>query len=183
MYQAKEQLKASLMVLHPFVPSMPPVATLSLWRVGPFTVGFSDNHEDHFAAIDRFGLKLSRAEFVTPFVELATKRMQELRGYRSILAPVLSPLESEIVACIGAERLKGEEIAASVCHQYDGHFKGVLSKLTAYVAAGLSIIPVRPDGSKTPAIRSWKPYQSRQPNGVELAAVAKWAKTLTIRIG
>lgn len=31
------------------------------------------------------------------------------------------------------------------------------------VAAGLSVIPIRVDGSKAPAVNSWKIFQSRQP--------------------
>lgn len=38
----------------------------------------------------------------------------------------------------------------------------------AYTHAGLSVIPIRPDGSKAPAIPVWKPYQSRLPTEAEL---------------
>lgn len=36
------------------------------------------------------------------------------------------------------------------------------------VASGLSIIPIRPDGSKAPAISSWKPYQEQKATSAEL---------------
>jgi hypothetical protein len=38
----------------------------------------------------------------------------------------------------------------------------------SYVAAGLSVIPVRADGTKAPALASWKDYQSRPPTDAEL---------------
>jgi hypothetical protein len=48
----------------------------------------------------------------------------------------------------------------------------VLRKMLAtaflYVASGLSVIPIRPNGSKSPAIHSWKDYQSRRPTEAEL---------------
>jgi putative DNA primase/helicase len=37
-----------------------------------------------------------------------------------------------------------------------------------YVAAGLSVIPIRPDGSKAPALPRWKQYQERLPTSAEL---------------
>jgi hypothetical protein len=37
-----------------------------------------------------------------------------------------------------------------------------------YRALGLSVIPVRPDGSKAPALDSWREYQRRLPTGEEL---------------
>jgi len=37
-----------------------------------------------------------------------------------------------------------------------------------YVDAGLSVIPVRADGSKAPAIGSWKQFQERRPTAEEL---------------
>lgn len=39
----------------------------------------------------------------------------------------------------------------------------------AYVAAGLCVIPIRPDGSKAPALGSWKKYQSELPADADLA--------------
>lgn len=38
----------------------------------------------------------------------------------------------------------------------------------AYVEAGLSVIPVKGDGSKAPALNQWKEYQSRRPTPDEL---------------
>src|SRR5579871_1366280 len=32
-----------------------------------------------------------------------------------------------------------------------------------YLAAGLSVIPIRPDGTKAPALPEWKTYQQRRP--------------------
>jgi len=40
----------------------------------------------------------------------------------------------------------------------------------AYIHAGLSVIPIRPDGSKAPAIPSWEAYQHRRPNEHEVRA-------------
>jgi hypothetical protein len=36
------------------------------------------------------------------------------------------------------------------------------------LAAGVSVLPIKPDGSKAPALASWKPYRSRQPTSDEL---------------
>src|SRR6478609_10603769 len=44
----------------------------------------------------------------------------------------------------------------------------VLDTARRYVAAGLSVIPIRGDGSKRPALGSWKQYQSRLPTDDEL---------------
>ncbi len=38
----------------------------------------------------------------------------------------------------------------------------------SYVESGLSVIPIRTDGSKAPAISEWKPYQSKRPTEQEL---------------
>lgn len=46
-----------------------------------------------------------------------------------------------------------------------------LEQARAYVAAGLSVIPVRADGSKAPAIPAWKEYQQRRATNAELE---KW---------
>ena len=37
-----------------------------------------------------------------------------------------------------------------------------------YIRSGLSVIPIRTDGSKSPAIPTWKPFQDRLPNVGEL---------------
>lgn len=39
-----------------------------------------------------------------------------------------------------------------------------------YTRSGLSIIPIRPDGTKAPALREWKTYQHRIPSEAEVAA-------------
>ncbi len=39
-----------------------------------------------------------------------------------------------------------------------------------YVAAGLSVLPIKADGSKAPAVREWKTFQGRFPDTVEIAA-------------
>jgi hypothetical protein len=44
----------------------------------------------------------------------------------------------------------------------------LLSIARSYVAAGLSVLPVRSDGSKAPAIGEWKTYQKRRPTDDEL---------------
>ena len=44
----------------------------------------------------------------------------------------------------------------------------ILDFALLYVLACLSIIPIRADGSKAPAISSWKEYQSRRPTQQEL---------------
>jgi hypothetical protein len=38
------------------------------------------------------------------------------------------------------------------------------------VSAGLSVIPIRPDGTKRPALDSWRPYQHVPPNAFMLAS-------------
>jgi hypothetical protein len=45
----------------------------------------------------------------------------------------------------------------------------VLDTARGYVGGGLSVIPVRPDGTKAPAI-AWKEYQARLPTDEELIA-------------
>ena len=44
----------------------------------------------------------------------------------------------------------------------------ILDYARGYVAAGYSVIPVRPDGSKAPAVAHWKEYQSHRPDDREL---------------
>ena len=44
----------------------------------------------------------------------------------------------------------------------------VMEHARRYVAAGLSVIPVRADGSKAPAVGRWEPYQDRRPMPEEL---------------
>jgi hypothetical protein len=46
----------------------------------------------------------------------------------------------------------------------------VLEIARAYAAAGLSVLPIRADGSKAPACASWKPYQRRRATAGELAS-------------
>src|SRR5262249_42922892 len=43
-----------------------------------------------------------------------------------------------------------------------------LATARSYVAAGLSVIPVRTDGSKAPAITGWRAYSERRPTEGEL---------------
>ena len=43
-----------------------------------------------------------------------------------------------------------------------------LSAARWYCRNGLSVIPVRADGSKAPALRTWEAYQERQPTEAEL---------------
>jgi hypothetical protein len=44
----------------------------------------------------------------------------------------------------------------------------VLEAASAYRAAGLSIIPVCPDGTKSPALDTWRPYMGRLPRPDEM---------------
>jgi hypothetical protein len=44
----------------------------------------------------------------------------------------------------------------------------ILQIATEYISAGLSVIPIRADGSKAPALATWKPYQSRLATSDEL---------------
>jgi hypothetical protein len=46
--------------------------------------------------------------------------------------------------------------------------ESTLKAATRYVAAGLSIIPIKPDCTNAPAIKNWKDYESRQPTKAEL---------------
>jgi len=48
------------------------------------------------------------------------------------------------------------------------------------VAAGLSVLPIKPDGSKAPALATWKPYQSRQPTSDE---VHHWFRDRPLGLG
>src|SRR5438105_4303116 len=38
----------------------------------------------------------------------------------------------------------------------------ILNEARALVTSGLSVIPIKPDGSKRPACAFWEPYQSRR---------------------
>lgn len=49
----------------------------------------------------------------------------------------------------------------------------VYAAAVSYVEAGLSVIPIRPDGSKAAALPTWKAYQERLPTPAELR---KWFK-------
>ena len=45
----------------------------------------------------------------------------------------------------------------------------ILDIAAAYAAAGFSVLPIRADGSKAPALRKkWKPFQTRKPTGIEI---------------
>lgn len=46
----------------------------------------------------------------------------------------------------------------------------VLDTARSYVAAKLSVIPVRADGTKAPKLPGWRTYSQRRPTGAELAA-------------
>src|SRR5687768_8266294 len=46
----------------------------------------------------------------------------------------------------------------------------VLEAARRYVAAGLSVIPVKADGSKAPKHTGWRQYATRQPTDAELVA-------------
>lgn len=46
--------------------------------------------------------------------------------------------------------------------------RSVLDWATQYVAKSLSVIPVKVDGSKAPALRGWTEYQTRLPTATEL---------------
>ena len=48
---------------------------------------------------------------------------------------------------------------------------GPLAAALSYFSAGLSVVPIRRDGSKAPALRSWKTYQERLPTEAE---VRRW---------
>jgi hypothetical protein len=45
----------------------------------------------------------------------------------------------------------------------------IRSEACRLVASGLSLIPIRPDGTKRPALDTWRPYQQVRPNAVTLA--------------
>ena len=49
-----------------------------------------------------------------------------------------------------------------------------------YAKAGLSVIPIRADGSKAPSVKTWTPFQSRRPNQREIAA---WFSNGSVGIG
>lgn len=44
----------------------------------------------------------------------------------------------------------------------------MLAAALLYVGSGLSVIPIRRDSSKAPALREWRPYQFRRPTEAEL---------------
>jgi hypothetical protein len=44
----------------------------------------------------------------------------------------------------------------------------VFATALAALAAGISVVPIQADGSKQPALRSWKEYQQRRPSRYEL---------------
>lgn len=47
---------------------------------------------------------------------------------------------------------------------------GTLEAARAYVRAGLSVIPVKPDGTKSPALDTWREFRERKPTDAELNA-------------
>jgi Bifunctional DNA primase/polymerase, N-terminal len=49
--------------------------------------------------------------------------------------------------------------------------RDIRSEARRLVASGLSVIPIRPDATKRPALDAWRPYQQRRPNAV---ALARW---------
>jgi hypothetical protein len=46
--------------------------------------------------------------------------------------------------------------------------QNILEAARQYIRSGLSVLPIRADGSKAPAIGEWKSYQSRRPTGYEI---------------
>ncbi|MHC4404507.1 MAG: bifunctional DNA primase/polymerase [Planctomycetota bacterium] len=48
--------------------------------------------------------------------------------------------------------------------------KPVLPVAQSYVGTGLSVIPVRADGTKAPKVTKWKPYQEKRPTKEELCS-------------
>src|SRR5262249_31189305 len=50
----------------------------------------------------------------------------------------------------------------------DGSSGSVLDLATKYVAAGLSVVPVKTDGSKAPALRTWKWLERQLPSAADL---------------
>jgi hypothetical protein len=61
-----------------------------------------------------------------------------------------------------------EIISATVENHLASNTNVILSEAKRLVAAKVSIIPIKPNGSKAPAVSSWKPYQTRLPNESEL---------------
>ena len=53
-----------------------------------------------------------------------------------------------------------------------------LTAARQYLAAGFSLIPIKADGSKAPAVSEWKPFQTRKPTEDELV---QWFGTNTPR--
>lgn len=49
-----------------------------------------------------------------------------------------------------------------------GSTNPTLAAALAYVAAGLSVIPIRPDGSKAPRFKDWREFSDRRPTTAEL---------------
>jgi len=47
----------------------------------------------------------------------------------------------------------------------------IRSEASRLVASGLSVIPIRPDGTKRPAVEAWRPYQRTKPDA---ATLARW---------
>jgi putative DNA primase/helicase len=52
----------------------------------------------------------------------------------------------------------------------NGQRSSVLARARSFVAAGISVIPIRADGAKAPSVK-WTPYQERRPTDAELV---KW---------
>src|ERR1051325_1347813 len=53
-------------------------------------------------------------------------------------------------------------------HEAGGHLVTPLEHARAYIAAGICVIPIRRDGSKAPAVSSWKRFETELPTDVEL---------------
>src|SRR5262245_52215373 len=52
--------------------------------------------------------------------------------------------------------------------QGNGKANSTLKAAQVYVGAGISVVPIRRDGSKSPAIATWSPLQERLPTAEEI---------------
>jgi bifunctional DNA primase/polymerase-like protein len=59
----------------------------------------------------------------------------------------------------------------------------IRSEASRLVASGLSVIPIRPDGTKRPALEAWRPYQRTKPDAATLARWFRYGEGLAVIAG
>jgi len=126
---AKQILKSDLEVLRLFVPEINSVERLPLWAVGENAIGFGDDFESMCLLVENQKIYSTRQQIVGTFISLVDKWRASFDELIGRFQPVLNDLEQRIVDGLGGGQLMGEEIAAEIQEDYNGHFKATLASL------------------------------------------------------